>query len=165
MADQSSTRRRVYIACQRCRQRKIKCITDDSEERPCERCVRMGVECKYISVDREQGQPAATFSVTPTSAGNGRWRPPPANPSSLPIMQAPPPSNAPPMRRNPAPTSVLPHIPGHDKTPRAAPDSMPMYGHGSQPVQPLFAASSSYSSGNYPVNYGNAGWPTQSTIP
>ncbi|KAJ7204186.1 hypothetical protein GGX14DRAFT_398492 [Mycena pura] len=88
-----------------------------------EGCVRMGIECKYISVHREQGQPAATFSVTPISAANGRSRSTPASPLSLPTMQAPAPapSNAPPMRRYPAPTFVVPHKPGHDNTARAAP--------------------------------------------
>ncbi|KAJ7805006.1 hypothetical protein B0H14DRAFT_2611797 [Mycena olivaceomarginata] len=54
----SQRRTRVYLACVNCRGRKIKCLTDDSEETPCKRCVRMGLVCQYIPVPVQQANSA-----------------------------------------------------------------------------------------------------------
>ncbi|KAJ7143985.1 hypothetical protein C8R44DRAFT_864984 [Mycena epipterygia] len=44
-------RRRTYIACLNCRQRKIKCVTpSDADYAPCTRCAQKGVPCQFIAV-------------------------------------------------------------------------------------------------------------------
>ncbi|KAJ7084582.1 hypothetical protein B0H15DRAFT_386469 [Mycena belliarum] len=53
-----TVRRRTYVACTHCRRRKIKCITDDLRLRkPCERCGRKGLQCRYLAVAEEQIPP------------------------------------------------------------------------------------------------------------
>ncbi|KAJ6556995.1 hypothetical protein DFH09DRAFT_1164177, partial [Mycena vulgaris] len=57
-------RKRVPMACLRCRKRKIKCITsEESSGRPCERCTRRGFLCEYISVGDQRAQ--STFESSP----------------------------------------------------------------------------------------------------
>ncbi|KAJ7627942.1 hypothetical protein DFH06DRAFT_1338773 [Mycena polygramma] len=51
-------RTRVFLACLNCRKRKIKCLTEDSEQKPCERCVRKGLLCEYRPV-ADEGDPSA----------------------------------------------------------------------------------------------------------
>ncbi|KAJ6535596.1 hypothetical protein B0H19DRAFT_1080060 [Mycena capillaripes] len=51
-------RTRVFLACLNCRKRKIKCLTVDSEEKPCGRCVRKGLLCEYRTIAEEQEQSA-----------------------------------------------------------------------------------------------------------
>ncbi|KAJ7122448.1 hypothetical protein C8R44DRAFT_736140 [Mycena epipterygia] len=64
-------RRRVHIACRHCRRRKIKCvITEESPDKPCERCAKRGLRCEYISVANQQTHPPS-----PTSAQSGREEP------------------------------------------------------------------------------------------
>ncbi|KAJ7743919.1 hypothetical protein DFH07DRAFT_777250 [Mycena maculata] len=45
MADSLTRRTRVYTACLNCRKRKIK---------PCERCIRRNLHCKYLAVGTEE---------------------------------------------------------------------------------------------------------------
>ncbi|KAF7342323.1 Haloacid type II [Mycena venus] len=52
-------RTRVFLACRTCRRLKIKCLTDDSETKPCQRCVRKGLVCEYLPVADEQEQATA----------------------------------------------------------------------------------------------------------
>ncbi|KAJ7113386.1 hypothetical protein C8R44DRAFT_881707 [Mycena epipterygia] len=48
-------RRRAYIACLNCRQRKIKCMTvSDSDNSPCTRCAQKGLTCHYITVPESE---------------------------------------------------------------------------------------------------------------
>ncbi|KAJ7454234.1 hypothetical protein FB451DRAFT_1184989 [Mycena latifolia] len=49
-------RRRVYIACLNCRKRKIKCMTEETDQKPCARCSRHGLKCEYLPVADEQTQ-------------------------------------------------------------------------------------------------------------
>ncbi|KAJ7442021.1 hypothetical protein FB451DRAFT_1440748 [Mycena latifolia] len=46
-------RRRVYIACLNCRKRKIKCMTEEIDQKPCVRCRRHGLACEYLPVADE----------------------------------------------------------------------------------------------------------------
>ncbi|KAJ7772253.1 hypothetical protein B0H16DRAFT_166810 [Mycena metata] len=49
------SRRRVIIACTNCRKRKIRCLTpEEPPENPCERCVKRGLRCEYITVTNQQ---------------------------------------------------------------------------------------------------------------
>ncbi|KAJ7629118.1 hypothetical protein FB45DRAFT_48720 [Roridomyces roridus] len=69
-----TSRRRVVIACTNCRRRKIRCATDSEDDiprNPCERCVKKGLKCEYITV-------ADQFST-----------PPPASPSPRSSLDAP----------------------------------------------------------------------------
>ncbi|KAJ7633725.1 hypothetical protein B0H17DRAFT_1149893 [Mycena rosella] len=52
-------RRRVYIACLNCRKRKVKCLTDESDKKPCGRCIRHGLACQYLPVDYGAPKPRA----------------------------------------------------------------------------------------------------------
>ncbi|KAL4953972.1 hypothetical protein BDW69DRAFT_205481 [Aspergillus filifer] len=38
---------RAYKACIPCRQRKVKCVVDNDPQRPCKRCRRMDLECRF----------------------------------------------------------------------------------------------------------------------
>ncbi|KAJ7679724.1 hypothetical protein B0H17DRAFT_1139006 [Mycena rosella] len=53
MSDHLQVRRRVYIACLNCRKRKIKCMTEESDRKPCDRCIRHGLVCEYVPVADE----------------------------------------------------------------------------------------------------------------
>ncbi|KAJ6562243.1 hypothetical protein B0H19DRAFT_1259817 [Mycena capillaripes] len=78
-------RTRVFLACLNCRRRKIKCLTEDSEQNPCERCVRKGLVCEYrpVADDQEhnagtthsyerQAAPSAAPASSPYPLGNQR---------------------------------------------------------------------------------------------
>ncbi|KAJ7500572.1 hypothetical protein B0H11DRAFT_1908999 [Mycena galericulata] len=54
-------RQRVYMACTHCRKRKVRCITtEESYDKPCERCVRRGFKCEYIPASAPTHSPAPT---------------------------------------------------------------------------------------------------------
>lgn len=50
-APQPPARRRIGRACQVCRERKIKC---GGQKPACEQCATLGVECAYVSSQREK---------------------------------------------------------------------------------------------------------------
>ncbi|KAJ7099880.1 hypothetical protein C8R43DRAFT_248728 [Mycena crocata] len=56
-------RRRVFIACLNCRQRKIKCITNDTEQRPCDRCIQKGLICEYKAIRNDEPDSPPTESA------------------------------------------------------------------------------------------------------
>ncbi|KAJ7099851.1 hypothetical protein C8R43DRAFT_1244276 [Mycena crocata] len=62
-------RRRVFIACLNCRKRKIKCMTDDTEQQPCDRCIRKGLLCEYLAVGDEDSTSARDPPPGRSSAG------------------------------------------------------------------------------------------------
>ncbi|KAF7365743.1 C6 finger domain [Mycena venus] len=55
-------RTRVFLACMACRKRKIKCMTTDTEQKPCKRCVQKGLFCQYITVADQLVHSASTSS-------------------------------------------------------------------------------------------------------
>ncbi|CAK5283026.1 unnamed protein product [Mycena citricolor] len=60
-----SKRRRAYMACTNCRQRKIKCITSsDGDFRPCTRCAKRNLQCEYVAVPEEFGYGYQTDSAS-----------------------------------------------------------------------------------------------------
>lgn len=71
-------RRRITIACLRCRHRKIRCDGSD----PCNKCKSAGTDCEYYAVTKEENQAARekkalakanrtkTLKVTPPQLGN-----------------------------------------------------------------------------------------------
>ncbi|KAJ7809178.1 hypothetical protein B0H14DRAFT_3760051 [Mycena olivaceomarginata] len=61
-APPSQRRTRVYVACQNCRRRKIKCATDDTEYKPCQRCLHKGLLCEYFPVSDRQQHAASSDS-------------------------------------------------------------------------------------------------------
>ncbi|KAJ7142421.1 hypothetical protein C8R44DRAFT_725777 [Mycena epipterygia] len=70
--------RRVYIACLNCRKRKIKCVTtEESPDKPCERCAKRGLTCEYVSVGDQE-------FPSPTSTQSGRGGPPMTQAQSVP---------------------------------------------------------------------------------
>ncbi|KAJ6481561.1 hypothetical protein C8R47DRAFT_1073910 [Mycena vitilis] len=62
-------RTRVFLACLNCRKRKIKCLTEDSEQKPCERCVRKGLLCEYRPVADEEPSAGIPSGASRPSAG------------------------------------------------------------------------------------------------
>ncbi|KAJ6535542.1 hypothetical protein B0H19DRAFT_1080014 [Mycena capillaripes] len=52
-------RTRVFLACLNCRKRKIKCLTVDSEQKPCGRRVRKRLLCEYRTIAEDQEQSAS----------------------------------------------------------------------------------------------------------
>ncbi|KAJ7624037.1 hypothetical protein DFH06DRAFT_1305206 [Mycena polygramma] len=57
------TRRRVIIACTNCRKRRVKCLTpEDPPLNPCERCVKKGLRCEYVTVSDQRGESASKHS-------------------------------------------------------------------------------------------------------
>ncbi|KAJ6586483.1 hypothetical protein DFH09DRAFT_1359788 [Mycena vulgaris] len=72
-------RRRTSIACSKCRKRKIKCTpSGDGPHDPCARCLRRGLQCKYVAVSERVDQ-AAPGPSTPR-AGTHATLPPPSGP-------------------------------------------------------------------------------------
>ncbi|KAJ6555981.1 hypothetical protein B0H19DRAFT_1071119 [Mycena capillaripes] len=63
--------KRAHIACLNCRRRKMKCISDQYEEKPCERCIQKGLQCEYVPVAEEQTQSVSVRSPTPDSSSGG----------------------------------------------------------------------------------------------
>ncbi|KAJ7617165.1 hypothetical protein FB45DRAFT_1007775 [Roridomyces roridus] len=75
-ASSSGSRKRIYVACTQCRQRKIKCVTASTLEfpdTPCERCARKGLQCDYMSVGEQYAVPPP---AAPPSGHPGRSRTP-----------------------------------------------------------------------------------------
>ncbi|CAK5275074.1 unnamed protein product [Mycena citricolor] len=75
-------RRRAYMACTNCRQRKIKCITSsEGDSRPCTRCAKRKLHCEYVAVPEELAyQHEQSHSPEPGSSlssqypeTDGRW--------------------------------------------------------------------------------------------
>ncbi|KAJ7238136.1 hypothetical protein B0H12DRAFT_1137904 [Mycena haematopus] len=60
-------RTRVFLACLNCRKRKIKCLTNDGQETPCDRCVKKGLKCEYSPVadEQERATHGAGYSSSP----------------------------------------------------------------------------------------------------
>ncbi|KAF8167064.1 hypothetical protein K438DRAFT_2064792 [Mycena galopus ATCC 62051] len=56
MSNPSPERKRAFLACVHCRRHKVKCRTDDESGDPCERCIRRGLVCEYVSVRDAQEQ-------------------------------------------------------------------------------------------------------------
>ncbi|KAJ7914066.1 hypothetical protein B0H13DRAFT_1873282 [Mycena leptocephala] len=65
-------KKRGYIACRNCRRRKVKCITDEYEGKPCQKCIREGLKCEYVSVEQEQ---SASLRTPPSGSPflSTRW--------------------------------------------------------------------------------------------
>ncbi|KAJ7046322.1 hypothetical protein C8F04DRAFT_1227472 [Mycena alexandri] len=66
-------RTRVYIACTACRARKSRCISDQYENKPCERCVRKDLRCEYVPVSdggEESASPTGPMPLPRVSDGN-----------------------------------------------------------------------------------------------
>ncbi|KAJ7468941.1 hypothetical protein B0H11DRAFT_1395204 [Mycena galericulata] len=81
-------RSRVYIACSNCRRRKIKCITDDSEQTSCARCMRKGLLCEYLAVNDEQNAAAKRPGDAPRPPTTGRQTGPyPSSSKQLPAYE------------------------------------------------------------------------------
>ncbi|KAJ7026782.1 hypothetical protein C8F04DRAFT_1296110 [Mycena alexandri] len=72
-------RRRNIIACTNCRKRKIRCLTpEEPPENPCERCVKRGLRCEYITVANQQGSAKNKGEAEHTSKRSSRSQSPPA---------------------------------------------------------------------------------------
>ncbi|KAJ6489913.1 hypothetical protein C8R45DRAFT_929209 [Mycena sanguinolenta] len=57
-------RTRVYVACQNCRKRKIKCVSDDLQQKPCQRCTHKGLQCEYLLVGEQNISASSNTSNT-----------------------------------------------------------------------------------------------------
>ncbi|KAJ7104886.1 hypothetical protein C8R44DRAFT_746146 [Mycena epipterygia] len=172
-------RRRVYIACLNCRKRKIKCLNEESLQRPCERCIRKGLICEYIPVANEQAQSAGSNPPPPTQFGFGHRPPAPYSPPPA-VHPAPAFNPTPAYGGYNGPSNVVQpqqHIPsmapvlGHHRNPRVHPISAPYqvppyayrpgpapassYGTGQHVVYPATAPPQQSGSSAYPNNYGN----------
>ncbi|KAJ7106674.1 hypothetical protein C8R44DRAFT_745141 [Mycena epipterygia] len=179
-SDSFNRRRRVYIACLNCRRRKIKCLTEESEQRPCERCIRKGLVCEYLPVADEQAQSAGSNPPPPTQSGFGH--PPPAPYNQPPVPRPAATFNATPAYNGPSNVMQPQHMPSmapnpsgftssnHHRNPRVHPTSAP-YPVPSYPYRPGLTPANSYSAGQpavypavpppqqsgpsaYPNNYG-----------
>ncbi|KAJ7605928.1 hypothetical protein FB45DRAFT_879087 [Roridomyces roridus] len=89
------SRSRVYMACVHCRKRRIKCVTTEEYDHPCERCIKKKLHCEYMPVtsggipslssDSASSSRHGTDPVeplTPTSLYRPRSTAPPGHPSS-----------------------------------------------------------------------------------
>ncbi|OJI88721.1 hypothetical protein ASPTUDRAFT_387979 [Aspergillus tubingensis CBS 134.48] len=57
----NSTRRRIQVACNRCRKRKIKCSGDSGNGHGCSNCINAGNKnCQFLRVNSEMMQPRAS---------------------------------------------------------------------------------------------------------
>ncbi|KAF7326161.1 Zn(2)-C6 fungal-type domain-containing protein [Mycena kentingensis (nom. inval.)] len=59
-------RQRAPIACVHCRKRKIRCIAEQNM-RPCERCVRKGLQCDYMPVADPRNNAPGSAPASPTT--------------------------------------------------------------------------------------------------
>ncbi|KAJ6506087.1 hypothetical protein DFH09DRAFT_1101510 [Mycena vulgaris] len=77
-------RRRAFVACITCRQRKIKCTTvSDADYQPCTRCVEKGIKCEYQSVtDDDDYSSTPSPDVQGPSRASGWHAQPPITPPS-----------------------------------------------------------------------------------
>ncbi|KAJ6562649.1 hypothetical protein B0H19DRAFT_1288664 [Mycena capillaripes] len=69
-------RTRVFLACLHCRRRKIKCLTDDAEQKPCERCVQKALLCEYHPVADKQKHSTERSGVRYSSGPQPQASPP-----------------------------------------------------------------------------------------
>ncbi|KAJ7747841.1 hypothetical protein B0H16DRAFT_1850400 [Mycena metata] len=91
-------RTRVYIACT--------CLSDEYEQKPCERCVRKGLECEYIPVADVQPD-GYTSSRNPASSPPASRSPPASH--AYGSNSTPSPGNrGPPYAASPQPISSMP---------------------------------------------------------
>ncbi|KAJ7900506.1 hypothetical protein B0H13DRAFT_1883410 [Mycena leptocephala] len=68
-------KKRGYIACRNCRRRKVKCITDEYEGKPCQKCIQEGLKCEYVTVEQEQSASLRTHDSDPSGiTGPGERR-------------------------------------------------------------------------------------------
>ncbi|GCB21033.1 hypothetical protein AAWM_03918 [Aspergillus awamori] len=59
--NRNSTRRRIQVACNRCRKRKIKCSGDSGNGHGCSNCINSGNKnCQFLRVNSEMMQPRAS---------------------------------------------------------------------------------------------------------
>ncbi|KAJ7016516.1 hypothetical protein C8F04DRAFT_1147009 [Mycena alexandri] len=70
---------RVYMACTACRARKSKCVSDQHENKPCERCVRKNLRCEYVPVPDSQEEYAASSDPALSLRGDEFDGAPPAH--------------------------------------------------------------------------------------
>ncbi|KAK7042103.1 hypothetical protein R3P38DRAFT_2888567 [Favolaschia claudopus] len=55
--------RRTNIACANCRRLKKKCVIfEDPPQQPCERCMKRGLDCKYITIGEQDGDADMNYS-------------------------------------------------------------------------------------------------------
>ncbi|KAK7058112.1 hypothetical protein R3P38DRAFT_1193708 [Favolaschia claudopus] len=82
-------RRRAYVACGACRQRKVKCVTlSEVDYRPCARCSQKGLKCEYFTMPGDDGQAWANETPSPEfQAPPGQWTPQPITPPSAGINE------------------------------------------------------------------------------
>ncbi|KAF7319155.1 C6 finger domain [Mycena chlorophos] len=83
-------KQRAPIACARCRQRKIKCMTTSTSV-PCERCKKRGFQCDYIAVSDPRNllvvpQYASSTSASSSPAASSSAAPSPSSLSSVPPL-------------------------------------------------------------------------------
>ncbi|KAJ7275750.1 hypothetical protein C8J57DRAFT_1589863 [Mycena rebaudengoi] len=75
-------RRRAYVACTNCRQRKVRCVSpSEVGDEPCNRCSKRGLKCEYIAIPDNQETSSGGDSTTtpePLSGSNSPDGPPPA---------------------------------------------------------------------------------------
>ncbi|KAF8176676.1 hypothetical protein K438DRAFT_73182 [Mycena galopus ATCC 62051] len=89
-AESLSKRRRVYVACTNCRRRKIKCVTSEqSSMKPCARCTKRGLACKYTPIAESYNNSLGYHGVPNTG-----YKPPyaPPQPQYTGSWNSPPPS-------------------------------------------------------------------------
>ncbi|KAJ7628777.1 hypothetical protein FB45DRAFT_1004265 [Roridomyces roridus] len=118
---QFERRTRVYIACVNCRRRKIRCKSGDSEEKPCERCVKKGLRCEYVPVDgRDSNVNESTLNTSfaahpqmyPSHHGHHREAGPPSvDPRSRYTQPQPQPTGSSSHRRNPVGPGAIHALP------------------------------------------------------
>ncbi|KAJ7914046.1 hypothetical protein B0H13DRAFT_1873264 [Mycena leptocephala] len=148
-------RTRVFLACLNCRKRKIKCLTEDSDNRPCERCVRKGLLCQYLPVADEQDQSPGMNSPALDRAGT-------AQSAHQPVSHAGPGFNP----YAPAGNHLSPHSrnpPYAPSTSQAAPHAAPNHGG-----QQFYAGSSPYYvplKVTTPMQHGSSVYPTNYVYP
>ncbi|KAJ7059760.1 hypothetical protein C8F01DRAFT_1254671 [Mycena amicta] len=79
---------RAYIACTHCRKRKIKCLTNDADNAPCQRCVRRQLQCVYVPVAEDEAvyetdhSPTSPYFSAPAQAAAPHQSYPSGNPAS-----------------------------------------------------------------------------------
>ncbi|KAJ7207017.1 hypothetical protein C8J57DRAFT_1484686 [Mycena rebaudengoi] len=60
-------RRRAYVACTNCRQRKVRCVSlSEVGDEPCNRCSKRGLKCEYIAIpDCQETSSEGDSTTTP----------------------------------------------------------------------------------------------------
>ncbi|KAF8148134.1 hypothetical protein K438DRAFT_1989316 [Mycena galopus ATCC 62051] len=81
-APYATQRRRTMMACVNCRRRKMRCITTEQPPRnPCARCTKKGLNCEYVSADRDDDSSANQSSSEFPESSAHPARPPMPPPS------------------------------------------------------------------------------------